>query len=219
MERKIGWEKWVNPLTGAGADKEPEFDEKEAELPFRDSVEEEFQQLLELRKPPVYKPVLGRVIAGPMGLIPVDEHGDPAVVYNFWLAHTNFEITDEVEAIGSTVPGVESWDTFSRYRARVSFGKMFNETDVKRNIWRALGCGVGHVAAQPQPSPRQRLMGRLKASLAARAEAWAILESSDGQLKTVFGSAADVSEAIKLHKEHKLLSSWEDDEQIRKINS
>jgi hypothetical protein len=213
LERKIIWQKWVNPLTGAGGDEEPKTKlEDEDEGGYKDSIETDLQVFRELREPRTYKPILGHVIAGPMGLIPVNEHGDPAVVYDFWMAHTNFDIDQAVEGIGSSVPGVESWDTFSRYRARVAFGKAFQRSEVMHAIQEALGC-VPKPALKPTVDRRHETMERLKRQLASCSPYWAIFELPDGQLQTFRGSKSEVREQVKrcetLSNPPKITTSWD----------
>lgn len=70
-----------------------------------------------------------------------EEEGEPRFPMKFyedefilWYLHTNFEITlQDVENI-EQVPGVESLDTYSRYRLRVGFGKLFDLEKVKEDI-------------------------------------------------------------------------------------
>lgn len=212
LERKIVWQKWVNPLTGAGSDETPKLDEEEDEG-YEDSVERDLKLLRDLRTPEMYKPKLGHVLASPMGLIPVNEHGDPAVVYDFWLAHTTFPITWEVQEAGSAVLGVESWDTFSPYRARIAFGKAFNSAEVKVEIQRVLGCTPKPKVSQPPVDVRRQTLERLKKKLSASWPAWAILELQDGRLQTFHGNEASVREQVEYGcpsiQPRTIITSWD----------
>lgn len=58
--------------------------------------------------------------------------------FNFWTAHTNFRINKEVAAIVWGVDGVESLDVISPYRFHVSVGRVFDEQQVKREIYAKL---------------------------------------------------------------------------------
>lgn len=75
-----------------------------------------------------------RVIASPMGLIPYNEHTASGKIFNFWLGHTNFTISDKIVETIESVDGVEILDIFTRYRFRIAIGKCFEESIVKHNI-------------------------------------------------------------------------------------
>jgi len=80
-----------------------------------------------------------RIIATQSCIIPLTEYTDPAKVFNFWSAHTNFKITklmrDRLD-IGDN--GVETLDIFTKYRMRIGIGKAFDAGVVKSNIQQTL---------------------------------------------------------------------------------
>ncbi len=61
---------------------------------------------------------------------------DIAMVSNFdcWMGHTNFNITANMRDILDTVDGVEVLKICSRYRFFIGVGKMFDFSDVRKNI-------------------------------------------------------------------------------------
>jgi hypothetical protein len=75
-----------------------------------------------------------KVIASPMGLIPYNEHTASSKIFNFWLGHTNFNITTKIKDIIEECAGVEILDIFTRYRFRVAIGKCFNDSDTMKTI-------------------------------------------------------------------------------------
>lgn len=75
-----------------------------------------------------------RFISTSMGPIPVTEYTQPSKVFNFWVGHTNFTITEEIFDILDEVEGVEILDVFTRYRFRVGVGKMYVDGNVLRDI-------------------------------------------------------------------------------------
>jgi hypothetical protein len=83
-----------------------------------------------------------KVIASPMGLIPYNEHTASGKIFNFWLGHTNFDITINVSKIIENTDGVEALDIFTRYRFRVAIGKCFGASEtmvrIQENICRYL---------------------------------------------------------------------------------
>ena len=58
----------------------------------------------------------------------------PLRICNFWLAHTNFNITQSISEQIEKVDGVETLDIFTRYRFRIAIGKAFNSSIVMQNI-------------------------------------------------------------------------------------
>ena len=61
---------------------------------------------------------------------------DIAMVSNFdcWMGHTNFNITAKMRDILDSVDGVEVLKICSRYRFFIGVGKMFDFSDVRKNI-------------------------------------------------------------------------------------
>jgi hypothetical protein len=69
-----------------------------------------------------------------MGLIPYNEYTAPSKLFNFWIGHTNFDITPTIIEILEKANGIEILDIFSRYRFRIAIGKCFNDADVMTDI-------------------------------------------------------------------------------------
>ena len=69
-----------------------------------------------------------------MGIIPITENTASNKIFNFWLGHTNFDITKDIALLIEETTGVETLDIFTRYRFRISVGKAFDDSSVMRNI-------------------------------------------------------------------------------------
>jgi len=128
IEKKlIMWEKWRDPF---GEKDDNEIDSEEYNNFYQDEDEEEFEQTI--------KNNLGqkqiKVIATPMGIIPMNENTASGKIFNFWVGHTNFDITKQIADIIEKIRGVESLDIFTRYRFRIAIGKAFFDSDVKKDI-------------------------------------------------------------------------------------
>jgi hypothetical protein len=159
-DRFIGWEKWRDPFgedaedaewpgahgtfttdkiiksaTVNGIHEDDDFEDDDDDFSSSDIDEaiheHQRQQLQGIKKTPM--------IATPMGLIPMTEHTRAGKLFNFWTAHTNFPITQEIKDIIDRTDGVETLDIFTRYRWRISIGKAFNSPEVKSNLMKALG--------------------------------------------------------------------------------
>jgi len=121
---KIVWEKWVDPF-GADIDETKWNDYNE-----EDDDEDVFTD--NEIKSKLAKPV--RVISTPMGLIPYNEYTSSSKIFNFWVGHTNFNISTHITNIIEQCAGVEILDIFTRYRFRIGIGKCFTDSDTMNVI-------------------------------------------------------------------------------------
>jgi hypothetical protein len=119
----IIWEKWIDPF---GADIEEakwnDYDDEDKEISFQS------EYIKQNSNPPI------KVIASPVGLIPYNEYSASGKIFNFWVAHTNFNLSKEIASILEDINGIEILDVFTRYRFRVGIGKCFKEQEVMKNI-------------------------------------------------------------------------------------
>lgn len=124
MNNKIIWEKWHDPF-GENLD-ETKWDNYDNEL-----LDEE-TEFLDSRLYQNNKPI--KVIASPLGLIPYNEHTAPSKIFNFWIGHTNFNVSKSIVDIIEKCEGVELLDVFTRYRFRIGVGKCFVDNGVMKSI-------------------------------------------------------------------------------------
>jgi hypothetical protein len=66
------------------------------------------------------------------------------LVSNFdcWIGHTNFNLTEDIKRKINKIEGVEILKIYSRYRFFIGIGKMFNFTEVRKNIEAELTPGL-----------------------------------------------------------------------------
>lgn len=124
----IIWEKWRDPF---GEDED--FDENIENV--LDNAEDDYDNELESNM--TLNPIVNqkiRVISTPMGIIPVNEYTASGKIFNFWVGHTNFDLTKNIGLLIESIEGVESLDIFTRYRFRIAIGKAFNDSDVMQEI-------------------------------------------------------------------------------------
>jgi hypothetical protein len=127
----IIWQKWIDPFIGNDDDVtdndwlEPNYSDIDSQLEDKEEEEKEHNS-------PNKKPI--KVIATPMGIIPMNEHTASGKIFNFWIGHTNFDITQKVLSIIESTDGVESLDIFTRYRFRIAVGKAFDDSIIMREI-------------------------------------------------------------------------------------
>lgn len=122
MNTKIKWEKWIDPF---GKDQE---ESKWNDYDDNDDYETDIEREIIKSQKQI------KVIASPMGLIPYNEYTAPGNIFNFWIGHTNFNISHNISNLIKNTDGVEILDIFTRYRFRIGIGKCFDETSVKKEI-------------------------------------------------------------------------------------
>jgi hypothetical protein len=127
----IIWEKWVDPF-GQNMDS--------VEWPGYDELDSEDDHIT---KPKITKI---HAISTSMGIIPYNEHTDCTKIFNFWIGHTNFNLTSKIVSIIENLDGVETLDIFTRYRFRVAFGKAFNDSDIMSTISNTI---YSHLGSSP----------------------------------------------------------------------
>lgn len=139
----IVWQKWADPLGEddlEGTQDETansteaitsesytaEFYDEDGEVvPNGDTTKEEDLQFF-------HRPT--RIIVTPMGIIPYTDNTASNKIFNFWVGHTNFDVTPSVVSIIDSYDGIETLDVFTRYRFRIGIGKLFNAADTMYSL-------------------------------------------------------------------------------------
>ena len=129
-KNKIIWEKWVDPFFLKNITDKKDDDDVEEDFPSYD----EYSQQEEAED--VDESVL--LLYSDMGVIPYNEKQPSWKIFNFWIGHTNFDITHNVKETIEAVDGIEILDVFTRYRFRIAIGKSFTDREVMNNISKAL---------------------------------------------------------------------------------
>ena len=129
MSNIIIWQKWIDPF---GEDDIPELEDSENKYSENDYSYDDDENNKKNKSPNIAKAM--KVIATPMGIIPINENTASGKIFNFWVGHTNFDITQAICGIIEQSVGVESLDIFTRYRFRISIGKAFNDSQVMTSI-------------------------------------------------------------------------------------
>jgi hypothetical protein len=144
LTNKIIWQKWLDPFGNESDDTEHDpytgnyYDEEH----YNDTEEEEDED--EILKKNLTKNKQVKVIATPMGIIPMNENTMSGKIFNFWMGHTNFNITKKVADIIEQTDGVETLDIFTRYRFRIGVGKAFDDSSVMRTINKRVYGEINH---------------------------------------------------------------------------
>ena len=151
MKKTICWQKWISPYSddddtmknfkqqfledfmknvdddGEIEEGDLEYEDKQKKLPFPPMLLESSSQI--------------KVMSTPMGIIPLTENTDASKIFNFWIGHSNFNISEDVANVIGSVSGVETLDIWTRYRIRVGIGKhpdFGKDRDILHNIEKAI---------------------------------------------------------------------------------
>jgi hypothetical protein len=125
----IIWQKWADPFGQEDIENEEhdpyvgEYSDEESDVDSSDD-----QPISPNAKQAV------RVIATPMGIIPMNDNTMSGKLFNFWIGHTNFNLSKKIVDIIETTEGIETLDIFTRYRFRISVGKAFDDSEVMRDV-------------------------------------------------------------------------------------
>jgi hypothetical protein len=73
-----------------------------------------------------------------MGIVPINDNTASGKIFNFWVGHTNFNVTKHIFRILENTDGVETLDVFTRYRFRIGIGKAFSDSVVMKDIQQSI---------------------------------------------------------------------------------
>lgn len=129
----IIWEKWRDPF-GADDEDDQEIDQPVvSKQPDDDETYDPYDCDLPQHQVDS-KEIKCRMLITPMGVIPYNEFTASGKIFNFWVGHANFTITDDIVDIIKQTDGIESLDVFTRYRFRIAIGKAFSDSETMRKI-------------------------------------------------------------------------------------
>lgn len=124
----IIWQKWFDPFGEDDAEPRSSSD-------FSSNDEQDDNETDNLdASDHIYSKKPLRAIATPMGLIPYTENTASSKIFNFWVGHSNFDLSTGLVNIIEDTEGTETLDIFSRYRFRIAIGKAFDDAKVMKNI-------------------------------------------------------------------------------------
>lgn len=128
-QRNLIWEKWSDPFSTMQFEAHEPLDHHEEISVYEDqeSYEQETKSMQHIKG-----------IITPMGIVPYNENTSADNIFNFWVGHTNFDISQNVANKIENTPGVEILDIFTRYRFRIGIGKAFKDRIVMHNIQRVI---------------------------------------------------------------------------------
>ena len=145
MKKKIRWEKFVDPLNnnmdetefpGYNTHGTAKQDVATKQYDGDDDDDDDFDD----GKEPIYSINPMKIVNTPFGLLTMTDGASACKHFDFWILHTNFDITPIVARAIELVSGVETLDVLTRYRVRIGFTRsnLFNTKEVKKNVEQAV---------------------------------------------------------------------------------
>ncbi len=180
---RIVWHKWKPPFNHYSGDLKT-VDEIEADDSWnKDEKDNSFYS--------------GPVCHTPQGLIPLHEHVCPSRLYNFWIGHTNFNISEAVRDQIKRAPGVEVLMIPTRYRFIIAIGQAFDEDAVKKEIDNLF-------------ADKKTVIEQVGEQMKKKYQYWAIVKDKGGKLNTFGDSSRAVVEAkiAEFHEPEEVMVSW-----------
>lgn len=127
--KKIMWENW----------NEKEFELVEGStLDSFITPEQEEEEMEQIASKDTFLPsildIQPQVIYTPFGTVPSDSILKPSDRWQCWLGYTNFDLTHKISDRMKVVNGVEALRIMSRYTFCIGVGKLFNFSNVRKEI-------------------------------------------------------------------------------------
>ncbi|MFQ3675276.1 MAG: hypothetical protein SNJ64_01880 [Endomicrobiia bacterium] len=120
---------------------------------------------------------------------------------DFYILHTNFNITRHIINILNNIPGIESLEVFTRYRCRVGIAKLFDPLEVISEVERILlqnpTNNNGNI---------EKILQQTRNYLASKYNYWAI-EYDNGRINPIGGNTKE--EVMSKVKQKKVEFSWQ----------
>lgn len=127
--KNIAWEKWfdINP------ELDNEIQEQDIEDFFNSEMDDEENSPMPINGIQIFsQPIKVRT---PIGFFELDEPLSPSVMFDCWICHTNFPITDDIFfLLDNEIEGIECLKIMSKYRFFIGIGKLFDSSEVKMDI-------------------------------------------------------------------------------------
>ena len=163
MNKKIQWLKWEDPFLPKKREQNIDLQEQKDSFEEHESIEDRHL----------------RLIAGPYGLMPINENSITGKLYKLWVGHCNFDITESIKNKIEEVKGVEILRIWTRYRFWLGIGNLFDDTEVHQNIEKAL------FKTKVNPA----LVSIIK-TLKKKYKHWVIYTDQNGDMNTIGGDDA-----------------------------
>ncbi len=187
MKKKIIWEKWKDPLLSNYDETEwPGFDENE-----------------DGEKIPIHTADKQPVLHTPFGVVSLLGPTMASSHFDFWMMHTNFDITEDFARLLENISGVETLEIYTRYRARIGFPRsgLFDINSVKSTICRIVKEADRFLQDGELEDIEEETANRIKDmrdNIDDKYDYWAILMLPNGNVEILKSDTCDEEYRAKL---------------------
>jgi len=185
-EKKIAWEKFT-PNHEDIINQEDESDE----MSYLDMENEEEEDGRELN---LGHFLLSRKVRTPFGIYEIDDPFSPYNMFECWIGHTNFKITDEdFEKLDLKIDGIGCLSLISPYRFFIGIEKLFTFPVARMQIQKELCNNLKtpeHLDDNSVDSLINTAFSKINESLFSiqDSEKWAVFIGNDGTIETIKSS-------------------------------
>lgn len=127
INKKIGWQKYEDLLEAQLDSPLLDLLLQKGQLPEIEDLDDQDLEEIEME-----------MLKSPQLMVPIDQKlmENIALTQSFdcWMAHTNFNITKDFRDKLNAAEGIEVLKICSRYRFFIGIGRMFDFTEVRKNI-------------------------------------------------------------------------------------
>lgn len=189
MVKKIQWLKWEDPFL-------PKKNEENFSVQEQKDSFEEHDDSIDRHI---------RVIAGPYGLLPLNENSITAKLYKMWVGHCNFDITESIKQKIEEVHGVEILHIWTRYRFWLGVGNLFDDSEVHKKIENILN--------KTTNKKKNHALNAIINVLKNKYKHWIVYKDINDEIKTVGGDDPQfLKKEVSLDQNAEILAcSWKVD--------
>tara|TARA_B100002052_G_scaffold56578_1_gene49778 strand:- start:4063 stop:4707 length:645 start_codon:yes stop_codon:yes gene_type:complete len=203
IEKKIAWEKFTPNYSTNAVHQDEETDE-----PPSFQEEEELDVGLNLEHF-----LLSKKIKTPFGAYEVDDPFSPYNMFECWIGHTNFKITDgDFDKLDTQIDGIGCLAIISPYRFFIGIEKLFTFPVARIQIQKILCNNLKvpeHIDGDSVDSMINAAFNKINESLFSiqDSEKWAVFIGDDGTIETIksseFSSELEYLETLTRLKKNK----------------
>ncbi|MAH50805.1 hypothetical protein CMI37_33615 [Candidatus Pacearchaeota archaeon] len=127
LHKKIAWERWDEDV----------IEQEIVEEFYSDQLEEEDEDGV-VENAITFLEKIPSLVTTPMGMYQLHDKMNIMNQFDCWMGYTNFDITESVREVIEKTKGVELLNIMTRYRFFLGVGKLFDFSDVRREIEESL---------------------------------------------------------------------------------
>jgi hypothetical protein len=209
MERKITWEKFIDPLN-ANLDEVETPGFGDVNIHDINEVDDDLDEE-DISDKNIHGIAHSKLMYTQFGLLTVTNNVLACNQFDFWVMHTNFPITHDILTILDNIDGIETIEVLTKYRIRIGFPKsgLFDPHEVKLDVQNKLlkitysdNIIVDAVITNTYDEPTVVKINNVKQTLMDNGKYWAMMILPNGEIDSVESwDEAVVQQHIELYND------------------